>query len=179
MGIAHLGKLLYEQGGNWPIVSICHHYFIKHGAHEGRSHAPFCLFGRNSIDLTLPNVASHQDRRIPKKCYIFTNYDSGCCYNSRDRSKLLLLLLLVLLVVLLALLLILFLGLRKYFGCDTLVDTMMQLVVPNFTGRPRLVFNAILTGLVIGQWFGTGRNARFANVLHLVHRVVVFVGLSL
>ena len=55
---------------------------------------------------------------------------------------------------------------------------MMEFVVPDFTGSTRLALDAILAGLVVGERFWTGGNARFANFLHLVNGFVVFVGLE-
>ena len=65
----------------------------------------------------------------------------------------------------------------KYLGRNALIYTMVQFVVPNLTGGPRFVLDAILAGLVVGQWFGTGRNARLADFEHFVDRFVFFVGL--
>ena len=55
---------------------------------------------------------------------------------------------------------------------------MMQFVVPNLAGGTGLALDAILAGLVIGKRFGTGGNAGFANLLHLIDGFVVFVGLD-
>jgi len=65
----------------------------------------------------------------------------------------------------------------KYLGRNALVDTMVQFVVPNLTRGPRFVLDALLAGLVVGQWLGTGRNAPLADFDHLVDRFVFFVGL--
>jgi len=53
----------------------------------------------------------------------------------------------------------------------------VELVVPNLAGDARLSGDAVLAGLVVGQWLGALGGARLANARHLVDGFVVFVGL--
>lgn len=65
----------------------------------------------------------------------------------------------------------------KYLRSHALVDAVVQFVVPNLTGGPRFVLDALLAGLVGSQWFGTGRDTLFADGSHLIDWSVVFVRL--
>ena len=75
------------------------------------------------------------------------------------------------------LLLSLFLGRRKNLGGHTQINAVVQFVIPNLAVGSRLAVDALLAGLVVGQRFGTGGDAAFANVGHLINGFVVFVTL--
>ena len=71
-----------------------------------------------------------------------------------------------------------FFGRRKNLGSHTQVDTVVEFVVPDFARSTGFALDAILAGLVVGQRFRAGGNARFADFHHLVNGFVVFVGLK-
>jgi hypothetical protein len=72
---------------------------------------------------------------------------------------------------------LLFLRGGKNLGGYALVDTVVELVVPDLAGGLRFALDPVLAGLVVGQRLGAGRNAAFADVRHSVDGFVVFFGL--
>merc|ERR1719162_663182 len=63
----------------------------------------------------------------------------------------------------------------KNLGSDARVDTVVQLVIPDLAGGPRLVLDAVLAGFIVGQRLGAGGNAARADGGHAVDGFVVFV----